>query len=126
MLKKLISYFTKGNASVPSFETGEELIPSNITCYSDTQDLRRWILMYEGVQLVFLNYNDALPQSKSLLAFEPYGDLIWELSPYTKQESDRIISVYIKNGELIARSYSCFNLTIDCKTGEVLESRYTK
>jgi len=126
MLKKLISYFKKSDTEIPSDDIKEEIIPIHITRYGQTQGLRQWELRYEGIQLVILKRNSPSPQSKSLLAFKPYGDLIWELKPHTKQESDCIDTVCIRNGDLIACSYSCFNLKIDYKTGEVFETHYTK
>ena len=126
MLKKLISYFKKSEAVIPSSDIKEEVTPIKITRYGDTQGLSQWELMYEGIQLVILKRNSPSPQRKNLLAFKPYGDLIWELEPHTKQEHDCIDRVYIKNGDLIACSYSCFNLKIDYKTGEVLDIHYTK
>jgi len=126
MLKKLISYFKKSEAIIPSGNIEEEIIPIDITRYGHTQGHRQWELRYEDVQLVILKRNTPSPQGKSLLAFKPYGDLIWELKPHTKQESDCIDFVRITNGNLIACSYSCYNLKIDYKTGEVLETHYTK
>lgn len=123
---KLISYFKKSEAERSSSDTREEVTPINITHYGDTQGFRQWELMYEGMQLVILKRNSPSPQSKNLLAFKPYGELIWELKPHTDQEHDCIDRVYINNGDLIACSYSCFNLKIDYKTGEVLDIHYTK
>ncbi len=90
MLKKLISNFKKSEAVIPSSDIKEEVTPINITRYGDTQGLSQWELMYEGIQLVILKHNSPSPQRKNLLAFKPYGDLIWELEPHTKQEHDCI------------------------------------
>jgi len=126
MLKKLSSYFKKSEAEKSSSDIREEVTPISITHYVDTQGFRQWELMYEGIQLVILKRNSPAIQSKNLLAFKPYGELIWELEPHADQEHDCIDRVYINDGDLIACSYSCFNLKIDYKTGEVLDIHYTK
>ena len=94
--------------------------------YRHTDGMRRWELLFEGVYLVLLSEDAPKPYSTQLLAFDGYGPLIWCLSPQTKQVYDYIVNVWVENGAVNAGSFSGFNHKINYKTGEVLESIFTK
>lgn len=94
--------------------------------YRDTDGLRKWELLYEGIYLVLLNKNAPEPFNSQLLAFEGYGPLIWALSPASEQDQDYIVNIWFNKGELYAGSFSGYQHKLNCKTGEVLETRFTK
>ena len=96
-----------------------------ITEYRNTDGLRRWELLYEGVQLVLLNKEAPKPYSSQLLAFKNLA-LIWQLSPQTKEDYDYIVNIWIKNGEVCAGSFSGYSHKINYKTGEIIETQFTK
>jgi hypothetical protein len=94
--------------------------------YRNTDGMRRWELLFEGLYLVLLNEDAPKPYSSQLLAFDGFGSLLWCLAPKTEQEYDHIANVWVKNGDLYAGSYSGFNHRLDYKTGETLETKFTK
>lgn len=97
--------------------------PIEVNEFSDTHGIRRWLLKYEGVHLVLLNHDAQSPQNRELLAFNIYGKLLWQLEPHA---NDCIIEVIIHNGELIACSHTGLNYKFDYKTGEIIETKFTK
>lgn len=96
-----------------------------ITEYRNTDGLRRWELSYEGINLVLLNENAPKPYNSELLAFKNLK-LVWRLSPVTETEYDHIVNVWVKNSEIYAGSFSGYEHRLNYKTGEVLETKFTK
>lgn len=94
--------------------------------YRDTDGLRRWELLYEGFYLVLLNEDAPEPFNSQLLAFEGFGPLIWVVSPETSYNQDYIVNIWFKNGELYAGSFSGYQYKLDYKTGEIIETKFTK
>lgn len=97
-----------------------------ISKYKHTDGIRKWELSYEGVFLVLLHENAPMPYANQLLAFEPFGKLLWVVHPATKQEHDYIVNVWVKNGSLYAGSFAGYDLKINPENGNVLETIFTK
>jgi len=107
----------------------DEVVPKvgdkscEVNNFSDTHGIRCWLLKYEGVYLVLLNHDAQSTKNRNLLAFNIYGELLWQLEP---NENDCIIEVIIRNGVLIACSHIGYNYQFDYKTGDVFETKYIK
>ena len=98
----------------------------DISEYKQTDGMRRWELLYEGVFLVLLQERAPLPYSNQLLGFEPFGKLLWSVNPATKDERDYIVNVWVKNGFLFAGSYMGYELKINHESGNVIDTKFTK
>ncbi len=96
-----------------------------ITEYRNTDGYRRWEFCYEGITLLLLNENAPKPFNSELLAFQNLN-LIWRLSPQTKEDYDHISNVWFKDGQFYAGSYSGYEHRFNFKTGELYETRFTK
>jgi hypothetical protein len=95
--------------------------------FRDVYDLKRWDLLYEDVQLVLLTDQAPLPWRSELLAFDAMTyRLLWKLTPKQGVEKDAIVGVWIRDGKLMASSWSCFTYTLDRRTGHVLDCVFTK
>jgi hypothetical protein len=92
--------------------------------YRDTDRQRRWELLYEGIHLVLLKDDAPTPWNSQLLAFRDLK-LRWVLSPHLP-EGDAIVNVWVKNGQLWAGSWSGYSYRVNCGTGELLETLFTK
>lgn len=97
-----------------------------ISEYKHTDGIRKWELSYEGVFLVLLQENAPIPYANQLLAFEPFGKLLWVVNPATKQERDCIVNVWVKHGALYAGSSAGYDLKINPENGDVIETKFTK
>lgn len=96
-----------------------------ITEYRNTDGYRRWEFSYEGIKFVLLNENAPAPYNSELLAFKNL-DLIWRMPPQTKSDNDFIVNIWVKNNEFYAGSFSGFEHRFNYKTGEVIETKFTK
>ena len=96
-----------------------------ITEYRNTDGHRQWELSFEGIKLVLLNEQAPKPYNCELLAFKDLN-LIWRLSPQTKTDYDYIVNVWVKNGKVYAGSFSGYDHKLNYKTGEVIETVFTK
>lgn len=94
--------------------------------YRDTDGFRRWELLYEGVFLVLLSERAPVPYASELLAFRHDLQLAWRLSPQLGPEKDYIANVWIEEGQLWACSFSGYSHRLDPKTGNALETIFTK
>jgi hypothetical protein len=95
--------------------------------YRDTDGQRRWELSYEGILLVLLNDDAPKPWRSQLLGFDGQElKLIWCLSPELGPDNDRITNVWVKGGQVWAHSFSGFTHSLNYRSGQVLESRFTK
>lgn len=93
---------------------------------SDVDTLKRWELLYEDVHLVLLNDTAPLPFRSELFAFDASTlNLLWKLTP-DRPEEDSIMSVWIRDGNLFAASWSCLTYCLDRRTGAVLDRKFTK
>ena len=99
---------------------------NRIEYYRDTDGLRRWELLYEGIYLVLLKDDSPEPYNSQLLAFDGLGKFLWSLSPQTKQDYDYIVNVWVTDGFIYAGSFSGFNHKLNYQTGEVVETKFTK
>ncbi|UDM63524.1 hypothetical protein KIJ96_21445 (plasmid) [Pseudoalteromonas piscicida] len=97
-----------------------------ITEYKHTDGARRWEFSYEGVFLVLLQEDAPKPYANQLLAFEPFGKLLWVVNPATQQEHDYIINVWVKNGSPYAGSFAGYDLKVNLENGDVIETKFTK
>jgi hypothetical protein len=98
-----------------------------ISEYKHTDGIRKWELYYKGVFLIFLHENAPMPYANQLIAFEPFGKLLWVVvNPTTKQEHDYIVNVWIKNGSLYGGSFAGYDLKINPENGDVIETKFTK
>jgi len=95
--------------------------------YQQTDGLRRWELLYEGIFLVLLSEEAPTPYASELLAFSTDDlNLAWRLSPQLGHEKDHIANVWVKESALWAGSYSGFAHRINHLSGEVIETKFTK
>ena len=96
-----------------------------ISEYKNTDGLRRWEIEHEGVQLVLLEDTAPEPYNSELLGFKG-SKLIWRMSPQTKSDYDYIVNVWSKDNVFYAGSFSGFEHIFNYKTGEILETKFTK
>lgn len=94
--------------------------------YNQLHGLIRWELYYEGLFLVLLKENSLPNYDNKLLAFKPFGKLLWTVSPATQQKNDGIVNIWFEKGSLFAGSHSGYELKVDIESGNVVETKFTR
>jgi hypothetical protein len=116
-----------GEGPDPSPELTNKIRSHAVINIPDLKIITRLDVPFSRDSIVLLIRNIE-PQS-NLLRCHPDGTFVWfaKFTPLTYVHVDDIYTyVAWKQGKLVANTWSCYRNILDLKTGEILESRYTK
>jgi len=62
----------------------------------------------------------------NLVCFDAEGQELWTAELPKNTGPDWFVGVAVKNEMILARTWSCFDLTLDLKSGKILTAAWTK
>jgi hypothetical protein len=107
---------------------GYSMFNVNETHYQDLGEQIKSQLVVGEIRLVILKPQKNLGPEANFLGFDPSGKLMWQVDPPLRSPSawDGFVNMRIKEGQVWVGSWSGFSMRIDHRTGEILETVFTK